>query len=358
MIVVGDVTGRGAEAAALTAQARHTLRTAGTLLGDPVAAVEQLNRALVQQRDLPICTVAVVLLVDTPADRGARSRAPGHPQPLLVRDGDVRPVGALRADGRRVGGRARGTPRPCRARGRRRPRALHRRRHRRGRRDAGGSARSGSSETRARRAATRPTAVARVRGGAAGVRARRAGRRHRGPRAPSGMAARASGGAAVRARRRLIAPRRCAGHAGHEPQLLELADRADRGGGDRRPRRRRAAEQVALAELDAEGGERGELAGRLDALAADLGLDAAGEDDEELDERRLRASRCRRDSHEAAVELDDVGLHAHDLLEARVARAGVVDGDPGAAAAQLGEAGLERAVLGRELVLGDLDETS
>ena len=36
MLLVGDVTGRGAEAAALTGQARHTLRTAGMLLGDPV----------------------------------------------------------------------------------------------------------------------------------------------------------------------------------------------------------------------------------------------------------------------------------------------------------------------------------
>ena len=38
MVVVGDVAGRGAEAAALTGQARHTLRTAAQLLGDPLAA--------------------------------------------------------------------------------------------------------------------------------------------------------------------------------------------------------------------------------------------------------------------------------------------------------------------------------
>ena len=49
MLLVGDVTGRGAEAAALTGQARHTLRTAGTLLGDPTAAFEQLNEALAQR---------------------------------------------------------------------------------------------------------------------------------------------------------------------------------------------------------------------------------------------------------------------------------------------------------------------
>lgn len=97
MVVVGDVTGRGAEAAALTAQARHTLRTAGTLLGDPVAAIEQLNRTLAQQGDLPICTVAALLLVETPAGTVARIACAGHPPPLLVRDDAVRAVGATGA---------------------------------------------------------------------------------------------------------------------------------------------------------------------------------------------------------------------------------------------------------------------
>ena len=35
MLVIGDVTGRGARAASLTAVARYTLRTAATLTGDP-----------------------------------------------------------------------------------------------------------------------------------------------------------------------------------------------------------------------------------------------------------------------------------------------------------------------------------
>ena len=39
MLLVGDVTGRGAAAAAETGQARHTLRTAGRLLSDPAAAL-------------------------------------------------------------------------------------------------------------------------------------------------------------------------------------------------------------------------------------------------------------------------------------------------------------------------------
>jgi PAS domain S-box-containing protein len=93
MIVVGDVTGRGTEAAALTGQARHTLRTAATLLGDPAAAIEQLNRALSQRGELAICTVAVVLLRDSGATTTAQIVCAGHPPPVLVRGGGARQVG-------------------------------------------------------------------------------------------------------------------------------------------------------------------------------------------------------------------------------------------------------------------------
>jgi PAS domain S-box-containing protein len=91
MLLVGDVTGRGAEAAALTGQARHTLRTAGMLLAEPLAALEQLNQALAQRAELTPCTVALVHLA--PDARTASVICAGHPQPLLVRDGHVRAVG-------------------------------------------------------------------------------------------------------------------------------------------------------------------------------------------------------------------------------------------------------------------------
>jgi serine phosphatase RsbU (regulator of sigma subunit) len=91
MLLVGDVTGRGAEAAAQTGQARHTLRTAGMLLGEPVAALEQLNQALAQRAELTPCTVALVHLA--PDARTASIICAGHPQPLLIRDGQVRAVG-------------------------------------------------------------------------------------------------------------------------------------------------------------------------------------------------------------------------------------------------------------------------
>jgi serine phosphatase RsbU (regulator of sigma subunit) len=91
MLLVGDVTGRGAEAASLTGQARHTLRTAGMLLGDPPAAFEQLNQALADRTELTPCTVALIQLA--PDARSAAVFCAGHPQPLLVRRGEPRPVG-------------------------------------------------------------------------------------------------------------------------------------------------------------------------------------------------------------------------------------------------------------------------
>jgi serine phosphatase RsbU (regulator of sigma subunit) len=94
MLVVGDITGRGAEAAALTAQARHTLRTAGALLADPVRAVEVLNQALTGRADLSICTVALVYLREGPDATRASVVAAGHPRPLLLREGRVTEVRA------------------------------------------------------------------------------------------------------------------------------------------------------------------------------------------------------------------------------------------------------------------------
>ncbi len=89
LLVVGDVTGRGADAAAQTGLARHTLRTAGILLGDPNAALAQLNQALAERREMSPCTVALVHVTG----RTAHVLCAGHPPPLLIRDGGARAVG-------------------------------------------------------------------------------------------------------------------------------------------------------------------------------------------------------------------------------------------------------------------------
>ncbi len=94
LAIVGDVVGHGAPAAALTGLARHTLRTAATLLDDPLGAVHTLNDELLAREDMSLCSVAAVLLCD--GDAGAATAqvvCAGHPLPLLVRDGVVRPIG-------------------------------------------------------------------------------------------------------------------------------------------------------------------------------------------------------------------------------------------------------------------------
>jgi serine phosphatase RsbU (regulator of sigma subunit) len=86
MLVIGDVTGRGAQAAAITAQARYTLRTAAWLSGDPIVALATLNSALLAREDAALCTV-VALALSGDAKQPVRLAVAGHLPPLLV-DGD------------------------------------------------------------------------------------------------------------------------------------------------------------------------------------------------------------------------------------------------------------------------------
>lgn len=83
MVVIGDVTGRGAQAASITALARYTLRTAAALTGDPVIALETLNRALLARRGASLCSVAAIAIGEDP-QQPARLAIAGHPSPLLV----------------------------------------------------------------------------------------------------------------------------------------------------------------------------------------------------------------------------------------------------------------------------------
>jgi PAS domain S-box-containing protein len=89
MVVVGDVAGRGASAASLTAYSRHVLRTAAQLLGDPLDAVTFLNRQLYERPGPALCTLCCVLLRDRGADAEATVICAGHPQPYAIR-GDTR----------------------------------------------------------------------------------------------------------------------------------------------------------------------------------------------------------------------------------------------------------------------------
>ena len=95
-VVMGDVCGKGPDAAAVTALARYTLRAAAMREFLPSRSLMVLNEALLRQRDdRRFCTVAYAYLEKL--DEGARVgiSTGGHPLPLLLRaDGSVEPVGA------------------------------------------------------------------------------------------------------------------------------------------------------------------------------------------------------------------------------------------------------------------------
>jgi PAS domain S-box-containing protein len=94
MLAIGDVMGRGAAAASITALARYTIRTAGKLTGDPRSAALMLDDSLKQGMDLSLCSAVVLVLPDSDRDPARASLlVAGHPLPLLVRAGGVRPVG-------------------------------------------------------------------------------------------------------------------------------------------------------------------------------------------------------------------------------------------------------------------------
>ncbi|MET4672623.1 PP2C family protein-serine/threonine phosphatase [Streptomyces sp. PvR018] len=93
-LLIGDVCGRGAEAAALTGLARHTLRTLLEQGTDPGTALSRLNRALRQERASRFLTAVVTTLAPR-ADGTAllTTCSAGHPSPLVLRsDGTVSEV--------------------------------------------------------------------------------------------------------------------------------------------------------------------------------------------------------------------------------------------------------------------------
>ena len=94
--VVGDVCGKGVEAAKVTALARYTLRANAVQHLWPAAVLQRLNAALLDQRqDDRFVTAAYATFRVTPGGMTGRLCCAGHP-PALVRraDGRVRQVDA------------------------------------------------------------------------------------------------------------------------------------------------------------------------------------------------------------------------------------------------------------------------
>ena len=84
---LGDVSGKGVDAAAVTALARYTLRAAAVYDPDPAAVLHNLNEVLYQEyrKDARYCTVVFGILTLQPDGFRAVIASGGHPEPLLLR---------------------------------------------------------------------------------------------------------------------------------------------------------------------------------------------------------------------------------------------------------------------------------
>ncbi len=96
ILVIGDVLGKGAEAAAVTALARYTVRAVAGRSPSPAATLAALNDEMLRQRNPDRRFVTAVLVrLELHADGGARLvvASGGHPPPVLLRaDGDAEVV--------------------------------------------------------------------------------------------------------------------------------------------------------------------------------------------------------------------------------------------------------------------------
>jgi phosphoserine phosphatase RsbU/P len=88
VVVIGDVCGKGAEAAVVTALARYTLRAAAIRDAAPAHGLRVLNEALRRSDGSRLCTAVVLRFTWAEGRWAVRSCAAGHALPLLLRPGD------------------------------------------------------------------------------------------------------------------------------------------------------------------------------------------------------------------------------------------------------------------------------
>ncbi len=93
VVAIGDVCGKGPEAAVVTALARYAIRAEAVRLSSPAAALATVNEVLLGHRTDRFCTAAMLWL--RPLDDGweVTMSSAGHPPPLVVpADGEPRPM--------------------------------------------------------------------------------------------------------------------------------------------------------------------------------------------------------------------------------------------------------------------------
>jgi PAS domain S-box-containing protein len=89
--VIGDVCGKGAEAAAVTAMARYTIRAAAVRRRSPAAILRLLSEAMLRQEEPEsagrFCTIACLQLDLSSTPARATVACGGHPLPAVLRAG-------------------------------------------------------------------------------------------------------------------------------------------------------------------------------------------------------------------------------------------------------------------------------
>jgi serine phosphatase RsbU (regulator of sigma subunit) len=96
--VIGDVCGKGPEAASLTALARYTVRTASSPDSAPSEVLQTLHESISSERtDFRFCTAALAR-IQAPSNGKGKARLTvalgGHPLPIILRkDGRIDPIG-------------------------------------------------------------------------------------------------------------------------------------------------------------------------------------------------------------------------------------------------------------------------
>jgi len=93
-ITIGDVCGKGIEAAALTGLARYTVRAVARTTTSPSEVLHAVHAALAAHHPPTYCTACFMYLESTPDGHCLRLALGGHPRPLLrLADGTVIAIG-------------------------------------------------------------------------------------------------------------------------------------------------------------------------------------------------------------------------------------------------------------------------
>jgi len=96
VVAVGDVRGKGVDAAVVTALARYTIRAGAVSLQRPSEVLRLLNDVLIRHASDRFCTVSLVRVKRPNGSWLGTVSCGGHPLPLLARKGDrAEPVGVF-----------------------------------------------------------------------------------------------------------------------------------------------------------------------------------------------------------------------------------------------------------------------